>query len=496
MNDGQVALRPQISHKGVDRVKLLYRSTIHTMTAVVPKVRVETVAVANEGKATTSDGCTIPIRTGIGYFDHMLDQWNSHAQVGVGVIVVNDDDKETTSTTYDPNWLAGQNQVELCTVVGHALGKALYRDILCKMTKASSSSRFCCPLDEALVECIISPPSSSNEDEDAGGALTYDVAPYGSYPKGGRTHIGSLETFSIESFWKAFAESSKLDLSFKKIRGINGHHIVESSFKAFSRALRNYLDKADLWSVGGPNHKATQALARVGKVERSTKETSISVELCLDVSDNEDDPEEGALKNSPENQINQIDTGIPVLDEFYRVLAREAHIGLRIKCDGDTWVDDHHTAEDVSIAVGQCLTQALGDKAGLNRMWLADDCVLPMDDALIEVTMDLSNRPCLVHHLHDTLAGQEYCDSDEDIFIDRTGTRLSVEMFEHCLESLVTNARMTVHVVKMEDHKNCYNVFKIVRSTATAFGKALRVCAMVDPRRAGKTASSKGTLSV
>jgi imidazoleglycerol-phosphate dehydratase len=66
-----------------------------------------------------------------------------------------------------------------------------------------------------------------------------------------------------------------------------------------------------------------------------------------------------------------VETGIPVLDELFTVLAQHANLTLNILCTGDLWVDDHHTAEDVSIAVGQCLTQALGTKAGLNRMWLA-----------------------------------------------------------------------------------------------------------------------------
>jgi imidazoleglycerol-phosphate dehydratase len=87
-----------------------------------------------------------------------------------------------------------------------------------------------------------------------------------------------------------------------------------------------------------------------------------------------------------------------VLNAFYTTLAQEAHMTLQIRCRGDVWVNDHHTAEDVSIAVGQCLTQALGSKAGLNRMWVGSaTTVVDKDDShsdqisKVEVTMDLSN---------------------------------------------------------------------------------------------------------
>lgn len=146
----------------------------------------------------------------------------------------------------------------------------------------------------------------------------------------------------------------------------------------------------------------------------------------------------------------------------------------------------HHTAEDVSIAIGQCLTQALGTKAGLNRMWVSE---AQCEKAKVEVTMDLSNRPCLRHNLHDSLGIQECVDSDA------TSSRcpLSCEMMEHVLDSLVMNGRMTVHVVEKQPGATLQET---IMCTAKAFGKALRVCAMVDQRRAGQTASSKGTLSV
>jgi imidazoleglycerol-phosphate dehydratase len=473
---------------------------------------VRNIEVINVGKP---DG--IPICTGIGYLDHMIDQWNSHAQVGVGLEVSYNNsnnemkDGDDDDGIDDHNRLAGTNQFELCTIVGTALGTALKEVLSTTITTAAATStvRFCCPLDEALVECILSPiqqsPANPSEMNITMTGFNYTLAPYGNYPSGvGRSKIGCLQTSAIESFWKALGESSNLQLSLRKIRGDNAHHIVESSFKAFSRALRNYLDVCtiDLWAIGSPNDVASVALHREAKIERTTKETSISVLLLL----------------NGNTEQTMVETGIPMLDAFYTTLAKEANMTLQIKCGGDLWVDDHHTAEDVSIAVGQCLSEALGSKAGLNRMWVADSSIDSKRDGdgppstsdhnsgtIVEVTMDLSNRPCFVHNLHETLGRQEYVDgSDTDMIATHntkngpSGTLLTCEMFEHCLDSLVMNGRMTVHIVETRAKTiiNTESVADVVLCTARSFGRALRVCAMVDQRRAGTTASSKGTLSV
>ena len=117
-----------------------------------------------------------------------------------------------------------------------------------------------------------------------------------------------------------------------------------------------------------------------------------------------------------------------------------------------------------------------------------------MTDAIVEVTMDLSNRPCLRHNL--TLTEDEYVmdPTDDDPLppLNRVATQLTVEMFEHVLDSLVVNSRMTVHIRELDKGRS---VWDRAMATADAFGTALRYCAMVDCRRAGKTASSKGTLS-
>ena len=202
-------------------------------------------------------------------------------------------------------------------------------------------------------------------------------------------------------------------------------------------------------------------IAKGRKHDRKTKETSILVDLKLD----------GGTSGV------SIEIGIPTLDEIIQVLATEANMSLTIQCHGDLFVDDHHTSEDVSIALGQVLALALGTKAGLNRMWCAK---ADYGAAQVEVTMDLSNRPCLTHNL--TLTEVEY-----------VGGTLTTEMFHHVLESLTMNAMMTVHIVEIRPGST---VNETAIATAMAFGRALSMCAAVDPRRAGATASSKGTLSV
>lgn len=484
-----------------------------------------------------------PIQTGIGFLDHMIDQINSHAQVGVGLTVHHhvdlasltnvrnhnnnnnnsprndhNDEKGNSGTSgvevsyEDRNRLAACDQSSLLIHVGWTLGRQL--SLLNKFLgldddAAIATSRFCCPLDEALVECVLTKPSSSITNnhkkkrklEDATAAVAleahetaegrlvrYELAPFGIYPKGkGRSSIGKLHTAAIEEFWKALAKSSGMEISLIKLRGDNGHHIVESSFKAFSRAFRNLLDGTDtkddlvmhsgyqqaIWGVNSANWKASLALNRTGTIERSTKETTIQVHLALDG---------GAAGVS-------VQTGIQTLNDFFTTLAKEACASLRIECTGDLWVDDHHTAEDVAIAVGQVLTQALGTKAGLNRMWCVQCPVGASNPGTVEVTMDLSNRPCLTHNLGLAEFGEEMIGD------------LSVEMLNHVLDSLVVNASMTVHVLMSPEANGTLNgagpTLKLrAMATAAAFGKALKYCAMVDSRRAGQTASSKGTLSV
>lgn len=437
------------------------------------------------------------ISTGIGFFDHMLDQFNSHAQIGVSATVtkrendgiVNGDIDASTSNNCSVAGKEGINryanpselQEQLMGQVGSAFGVEFHK--LLSSLPVGRQSRFCCPLDEALVECNI-----TLTDAEEGCLEEFTLEPYGIYPKlTGRTKIGCMVTAYVKTFFSEFAKTAKLNVTLRKIRGHNGHHVVESGFKAFSRAIRNIIDGTNtstpsasptstptaspingnaahamameqMWGVTSESYTQSMALQRSGVSKRETKETSINVDLQLDGS----------------SSGISIDTGIETLNEFYRALAEEANLSLNIKCHGDTWVDDHHTAEDVSIAIGKVLNIALGTKAGLNRMWCGN---AKIGDAHVEVTMDLSNRPCFNHGL--SLDGVEYIGD------------LSMEMLQHILESLVMNGQMTVHI----DERSKGNAMDLVIATAKSFGKALKFCSAVDPRRAGKIASSKGTLS-
>jgi len=467
------------------------------------------------------------ISTGIGFLDHMIDQLNSHAQVRVSVVIDgssdkeeneepeskkakvcngDDDDDETKKKIRNTNRFAGSDEEQdlVMRLVGEAIGAELKQLLEPKdgqgRSSLTSTSRFCCPLDEALVACRIErrqgdgdgKNGGSNGDTATGRLESFTLPPYGKFPSPmGRTRIGSLSTSSLRHFWEGLAEHSGLIVNLDKVRGDNAHHVVESAFKAFSRALRNLLDGVDtnvvvaenggkesqlslelkrenLRKLYGPNSANWGegiAQKRMGSHNRETKETSISTTLRFDGGEGDID----------------VSTGVATLDEFFALLAQEAEMSLNLRCRGDLWIDDHHTAEDVAIAVGQVLTQALGTKAGLNRMWCAaaDD---GEGDAEVEVTMDLSNRPCFTHNL--TLSD----DTGKEMIGD-----LSFEMFEHILDSLVVNAKMTVHIVELRRPRSH---FATVKAVATSFGRALRYCAMVDSRRCGATASSKGTLSV
>jgi len=481
-----------------------------------------------------------PISTGIGFFDHMLDQLNSHAQIGIAITVkktsvdnISGDDHGSISagSATDEhafqvvNRYGNDDQGVIMGQVGTALGAKLKKLTNYPKPKEKRTSRFCCPLDEALVECILTKPSNNGEEK--GKLINFTLPPYGIYPANiGRTKIGSMETKHVQTFFTNLASSSGLNISLSKIRGDNGHHIVESAFKAFSRALRNLLDGTstneytsiefeNMWGNNSLSYTSGIELNREGRLERSTKETGILVHILLNGGGGSGNTasEEGEGKEGGGNV--KVHTGITTVDQFISILATEACVSLEVKCNGDLYVDDHHTSEDVSIALGQVLNVALGTKAGLNRMWCAcgkyggefpyyytpllevsfiyythNICFIyyfvslyTNTDAEVEVTMDLSNRPCMTHNL--SLS----CNPNNEEY----AGDISVEMLDHVLESLVMNSKSTVHIVEKKVGRN---VLETALATAMAFGRALRMCAAVDPRRAGKTASSKGTLSV
>ena len=190
--------------------------------------------------------------------------------------------------------------------------------------------------------------------------------------------------------------------------------------------------------------------------QRKTKETDISVELVVDGS--------GRC---------EADTGVGFLDHMLDQLAKHGLMDVTVQCKGDLWIDDHHTVEDVGIALGQCLGDALGDKAGIRRF---GSFTAPLDEALVSVTLDLSGRAHLgMHGWH--------------LPSERIGD-LSTQMVKHFFLSLASTSGTTLHITQHAGE----NSHHIVEATFKAFAKALRAACEADPRNAGVVPSSKGNL--
>ena len=195
-------------------------------------------------------------------------------------------------------------------------------------------------------------------------------------------------------------------------------------------------------------------MGRTGRVERRTKETTILVEVDLDGSGSCD-----------------IGTGVPFFDHMLDQLGRHGRLDLTVHADGDTEIDDHHTVEDVGIALGQALAEAWGDRAGVERF---GDATVPIDECLTRTAVDLAGRPYLVWHA--------------PVPLEVVGT-FETSLVKHFFESVVANSRMTLHVALLEGG-NTHHVFESVfKSFAVALRRAVAVTA---PGAA--VPSTKGTL--
>jgi imidazoleglycerol-phosphate dehydratase len=193
---------------------------------------------------------------------------------------------------------------------------------------------------------------------------------------------------------------------------------------------------------------------RTATIERTTKETSINLTLSLD----------GQGQYS-------ISTGVPFLDHMLSHVAVHGLFDLSIQGSGDTEVDDHHTVEDVGIVLGQALHQALGDRSGIRRY---GDALVPMDEALALVAVDVSGRGVLAW--------------DVDFSAERIGDFAS-EMVEEFLRALVRESRLTIHVHLVAGR----NAHHIAEAIFKALGRALRQAVEIDPRRTG-VPSTKGQI--
>ena len=194
---------------------------------------------------------------------------------------------------------------------------------------------------------------------------------------------------------------------------------------------------------------------RKGAVARKTKETDVEVVIDLD----------GTGASS-------IATGIGFLDHMLDLLARHSRIDVHVKAKGDLHIDQHHTTEDVGIALGQALKQALGDMKGISRY---ADVHVPMDEALTRVAIDMSGRPFLVFKVEFGRA--------------KVGP-FDTELVEEWFRAFATNAGVTLHVATLyggNDHHIAESCFK-------GLARALRAAASVDPRAADEVPSTKGRL--
>jgi imidazoleglycerol-phosphate dehydratase len=199
----------------------------------------------------------------------------------------------------------------------------------------------------------------------------------------------------------------------------------------------------------------TGIIMRKGAVKRTTKETDIDVSVDLDG--------KGTA---------QVATGIGFLDHMLDLLARHSRMDIAVKAKGDLHIDHHHTTEDVGIALGQAVKQALGDLKGITRY---ADVHVPMDEALSRVAIDVSGRPMLVFKVK---------------FVrDKIGT-FDTELVNEWFQAFAMNAGITLHVETLygsNDHHISESCFK-------ALARALRTAFTIDPRAANEIPSTKGSL--
>lgn len=196
-------------------------------------------------------------------------------------------------------------------------------------------------------------------------------------------------------------------------------------------------------------------MSRTGRVERTTKESSVLVEIDLDGSGRSD-----------------VQTGVPFFDHMLSQLGKHGGFDLMVRTTGDLEVDAHHTVEDTSLALGAAFREALGDAAGTRRF---GDSLVPLDESLCQCAVDLSGRPYLVHV--------------EPEIVELIGS-YDTTLTRHIFESFVATAQITLHVRVL----NGRNAHHVVEAQFKSFARALRDAVALDPRVVG-VPSTKGTLS-
>lgn len=249
--------------------------------------------------------------------------------------------------------------------------------------------------------------------------------------------------------------AAKLEAGMHKRKGwLNRDHSKDKEKAAAAEAARQ--ERAAQAAAAAAPAFHMPAEGRAVSITRNTSETQITLSLNLDGT--------GQYR---------LDTGVPFLEHMLAQVARHGMIDLDITCKGDLHIDDHHTVEDIGIVLGQALKQALGSKAGIRRYGHA---YVPLDEALSRVVIDLSGRPGLVYNIDFTRA---------------LIGRFDVDLFEEFFHGVVNHSMMTLHIDNLSGH----NAHHQAETVFKAFGRALRMAAEYDPRMAGQTPSTKGTLS-
>ncbi|MEX5631685.1 imidazoleglycerol-phosphate dehydratase HisB [Parafrankia sp. FMc2] len=195
-------------------------------------------------------------------------------------------------------------------------------------------------------------------------------------------------------------------------------------------------------------------MARTARIERSTKESHVLIELDLD----------GTGRASSE-------TGVPFFDHMMEQLGKHGGFDLTVRTKGDLHIDAHHTVEDTSIGFGAALREALGDKAGIRRF---GDATVPLDEALVQSAVDLSGRP--------------YCVHVEPELVGLIGT-YDTTLTRHVFESITASARIALHVRVLSGR----NAHHVVEAQFKSVARAMRDAVALDARVAG-VPSTKGVL--
>ena len=196
--------------------------------------------------------------------------------------------------------------------------------------------------------------------------------------------------------------------------------------------------------------------SRTAVVKRDTKETQIQIDLGLD----------GSGKG-------EISTGIPFLDHMLTLFSKHGFFDLTIKAEGDIQIDYHHLVEDMGISLGQAFRDALGDKSGIKRYGIF---VLPMDETLVTVALDLSNRGILVY------------DADPPVSLVRD---FNIQLFKEFFQSFANEVACNLHI-RLEHGTEPHHVAEAIFK---GFAKALDLATQIESRLGGSIPSTKGTLS-